>query len=639
MVVRAEGMYLWNDRGDRIIDASSGLFCVAAGHGRKEIADAVGRQLRELDFCAPFLRGAPEAVRARHARRRAHARRPQPDLLRQLRLRGGRHRDEDRARLPPGARPGRPHDVRLARARLSRRQLRRRRAVGPRQQPAQVRPGAARHRAHAAHAPQGELLHARAKARTAPSSPTTSLRFVNLYGAENIAACFVEPIAGSTGCLVPPKGYLERLREICDAHGILLVFDEVITRLRPHRAGVRRAELRRHARHHDDGQGAHQRRAADGRGRGQRAHPRHDHGARRPKARSSSSTATRTRAIPAPCAAGIATLDIYRNEGLFERGRELSPYFLDALFSLKDIPVVADIRGYGMMAAHRRRTPTARRARAARRSRRGCSTTASTSRPPATAAIIAPPLIAERSHVDYHRRHPAQDARARSRVQTRAPRRTPSKTTCSSGAGRVAPGARRIAAGLGAEDGHLRLPGHDESVPLGAADGRDREGDRLQDQLAAVRRRRRRDPGDGLGRRRRSAKWARPASPRRSARAWTSSSSGSSRTSRRPRRWSRATAAASTRVADLKGKKVGVPFVSTTHFHLLLCDGARRARSAPTCRSSTCGRPRSPPPGSAATSTRRSSGTRCSSKVKKNGKVHRHLGRARARRASARSTA
>ena len=62
------------------------------------------------------------------------------------------------------------------------------------------------------------------------------VRFVNLYGAENIAACFVEPIAGSTGCLVPPKGYLKRLREICDAHGILLVFDEVITRLRAHRA-------------------------------------------------------------------------------------------------------------------------------------------------------------------------------------------------------------------------------------------------------------------------------------------------------------------------------------------------------------------------------------------------------------------
>jgi len=57
------------------------------------------------------------------------------------------------------------------------------------------------------------------------------VRFVNLYGAENIAACFIEPIAGSTGCLVPPKGYLKRIRETCDAHGILLVFDEVITGL------------------------------------------------------------------------------------------------------------------------------------------------------------------------------------------------------------------------------------------------------------------------------------------------------------------------------------------------------------------------------------------------------------------------
>jgi beta-alanine--pyruvate transaminase len=60
MVVRAEGVWLWNDHGDKIIDASSGLFCVSAGHGRKEIAEAVGKQLRELDFCAPFLRAHPK---------------------------------------------------------------------------------------------------------------------------------------------------------------------------------------------------------------------------------------------------------------------------------------------------------------------------------------------------------------------------------------------------------------------------------------------------------------------------------------------------------------------------------------------------------------------------------------------------
>ncbi len=91
MVVRAEGMYYWNDRGDKIIDASSGLFCVNAGHGRKEIADAVGAQLRELDFIAPFLRGHPKQFELASRVAELTPGRPQPHLLRQLRVRGGRH--------------------------------------------------------------------------------------------------------------------------------------------------------------------------------------------------------------------------------------------------------------------------------------------------------------------------------------------------------------------------------------------------------------------------------------------------------------------------------------------------------------------------------------------------------------------
>src|SRR5258708_23636813 len=64
MVVRAEGMYYWNDRGEKLIDASSGMFCVNAGHGRKEIADAVHPQLSELAFIAPFLRVHPTQFQA-----------------------------------------------------------------------------------------------------------------------------------------------------------------------------------------------------------------------------------------------------------------------------------------------------------------------------------------------------------------------------------------------------------------------------------------------------------------------------------------------------------------------------------------------------------------------------------------------
>ena len=173
-------------------------------------------------------------------------------------------------------------------------------------------------------------------------------RFVNLYGAENIAACIVEPIAGSTGCLVPPKGYLARLRQICDQHGILLIFDEVIT----------------------------------GFGRTGQAFAADSFGvvpdimtmakaltnAAMPMGAVAASTRIHDAIIdaapegaieffhgytysghPAACAAGLATLDIYRNDGLFERGQALSPYFQDAIFSLADHPAVADVRGYGMI--------------------------------------------------------------------------------------------------------------------------------------------------------------------------------------------------------------------------------------------------------------------------------------------------
>ena len=298
MVVRAEGMYYWNDRGDKIIDGASGLFCVRGRPWRAvKSPTRSARSCGELDFVAPFTRGHPKQFELATRVAELTPGDLEPHLLHQLGVRSRRYRDEGRARLSPGARPGRPHDVRLARARLPRRQFRRRVAGRHGQQPPQVRSDAAGHRAHAPHASAGTTGSRPAKARTAWSSPKTCMRFVNLYGAENIAACFVEPIAGSTGCLVPPKGYLQRLRDICDQHGILLVFDEVITGLGRTGAEFRRAELRRDARPHHDGQGAHQRRAADGRRRRFPSASTTRSWARRRKARSSSSTATRTPAI------------------------------------------------------------------------------------------------------------------------------------------------------------------------------------------------------------------------------------------------------------------------------------------------------------------------------------------------------
>jgi beta-alanine--pyruvate transaminase len=223
-------------------------------------------------------------------------------------------------------------------------------------------------------------------------------RVVNLHGAENIAACFVEPIAGSTGCLVPPKGYLTRLREICDAHGILLVFDEVITGFgRTGHAFAAQSfgvlpDLMTMAKGLTNG--------AQPMGAVAVRERIHDAvvGAA-PEGTIELFHGYTYSGHPASCAAGLATLDLYRDEALFERGKALSPAFLDAIFSLRDLPVVTDIRGYGMMAAidvAPKGNPGARGHELQKRlfdNGLHLKTTGD-------AAIIAPPLIAERTHVD-----------------------------------------------------------------------------------------------------------------------------------------------------------------------------------------------------------------------------------------------
>jgi beta-alanine--pyruvate transaminase len=102
---------------------------------------------------------------------------------------------------------------------------------------------------------------------------------------------------------------------------------------------------------------------------------------------------------PAACAAGLATLDIYKKEGLFERGRALSPYFLDALFSLRDAPHVVDIRGYGLFGTIDLAMDTApgRRGHAFQKKLfdNGLHLKAT-----GDSALIAPPLIAEKAHID-----------------------------------------------------------------------------------------------------------------------------------------------------------------------------------------------------------------------------------------------
>ena len=397
IVVRGEGMHLWNERGDKLIDASSGLFCVNAGHCRREIAEAVGAQLGELDFIAPFTRGHPKQF---ELAARVAALTP-GDLNRifftnsgseavdtamkvalaywQAKGQGGRTMFVSRERAYHGVNFG---GVSLSGMANNRRKF------GP------TLPGIA----HMRHTHLKENYFTPGEGEHGAELAEDLVRFVNLYGAENIAACFVEPIAGSTGCLVPPKGYLKRLREICDAHGILLVFDEVITGfgrtgqafagqsfgvtpdLMTMAKGITNGAQPMGAvaiseRIHDTIMGA----AAEGAIEFFHGYTYSGH--------------------PAACAAGLATLGIYEREGLFERGRALSPYFLEGLFSLRDVPVVADLRGYGTLGAIDVQPdgPPGRRGHALQKKLFDNGLHLKST---GDCAIVAPPLIADRSNVD-----------------------------------------------------------------------------------------------------------------------------------------------------------------------------------------------------------------------------------------------
>jgi beta-alanine--pyruvate transaminase len=174
-------------------------------------------------------------------------------------------------------------------------------------------------------------------------------RLVALHGAETIAAVIVEPMAGSTGVLLPPKGYLERLREITRKHGILLIFDEVIT-------GFGRLG----AAFGSDFFGVLPDMITTAKGLTNGVIPMgavlttaeiYDAFMQGPENAIELFHGYTYSGNPIAAAAGLATLDTYRDEALFERAAELSPYWEDMLHGLKGPPHVVDIRNLGLIGA------------------------------------------------------------------------------------------------------------------------------------------------------------------------------------------------------------------------------------------------------------------------------------------------
>ncbi len=347
LIVRAEGAYYWNHKGEQILDGSSGLFCVPAGHGRKQIADAVASQIMELDYCSPFQGGHPHSFEL--ARRVAQLTPEGMDKVffgnsgseavdTAIKIALAYHRARgDGMRMRFVSRERAYHGVNIGGTSLSG-LVKNREAFGA---------GMAGV-VHMRHTWLEENRFVKGQPETGAYLAEDLERMASLYGADTIAAVFIEPVAGSTGALVPPKGYLERIREICDKHGILLIFDEVIcgfgrmgTNFAADAFGVK-PDIMTMAKALTNGNQPMGAVAVSD-------HVYDEIMNAAPEGAIEFFHGYTYSGHPAASAAGLATMDIYKNEKLFDKAAELSPYFIDQLYSLQDVPVVTDIRAYGLL--------------------------------------------------------------------------------------------------------------------------------------------------------------------------------------------------------------------------------------------------------------------------------------------------
>ena len=350
LLSHAKGVHYWTTDGRQILDGVAGLWCVNAGHGRKEITQAVARSLEQLDFGPTFQMGHPPAFDLANRLVKiapagldhvffVNSGSEAVDTALKIALQYHRQKGEPtRTRLIGRERAY--HGVNLGGTSVGG-------MVGNRKTwTTAMVPGVD-------HLPHTHNLAKNAFTRGQPGHGAELAdeleRLVALHDASSIAAVIVEPLSGSTGVLLPPKGYLQRLRELCTRHGILLVFDEVITGFG--RTGSAFAaqefgvtpDIITCAKALTNG--------TVPMGAVLVKKEIHDAFMTGPEAAIELFHGYTYSGHPTACAAALASLDIYEKEGLFQQAKEMAPYWENAVHSLKGLPHVIDIRNYGLVAA------------------------------------------------------------------------------------------------------------------------------------------------------------------------------------------------------------------------------------------------------------------------------------------------
>jgi len=346
LLAKASGMHFWTPEGRQILDGIAGLWCVNAGHGRPRIVQAIQEQAAEMDFAPPFNMGHPKAFEL--AERLVEITPPGLDKVfftnsgseaveTALKIAIAYHRargEGQRTRLIGRERGY--HGVNFGGISVGG-------MVANRKMFGTLLAGVD----HIRHTHDPRNAFARGQPAHGAELADDLERLVALHDASTIAAVIVEPVAGSTGVLIPPQGYLQRLRDICDRHGILLVFDEVITGFG--RVGAPFAathfgvtpDLMTIAKGLTNGAvpmgGVLVRQAI------------HDAFMSGPEHLIEFFHGYTYSAHPLACAAGIATLQTYAEEDLLTRAARMHATFEQAVHSLADLPNVIDVRNIGLV--------------------------------------------------------------------------------------------------------------------------------------------------------------------------------------------------------------------------------------------------------------------------------------------------